>query len=152
VTRYQDPASDQSTVRVFFLRNATTPQGVQEVGNAVRTMTGVQRFLMAMAVAPAAVVLRGTSDQDAACEWLLNALDTPENKSSPREYWLSGNDPELIRILALPASWTPEKIRETMIQIRNSTKIVRLFPLMQARAIAVRGTAAQVEQAEQLVK
>jgi hypothetical protein len=150
-TQYQDPrTSDPSTIRVFFLKNAKTPQGVQEVVNAVRTLTSTQR-IFAFA-APPAVVLRGTLDQDAASEWLMNALDTPENNSSAAEYHIPGNDPELMRVLAFPASWTSEKAMETIKQIRTSTAMRLLFPLTQARVIAVRGTAAQVEQAAQLVK
>ncbi len=150
-SQYQDPRlGDQFAVRVFFLQSTTTPQGAQEIVNAVRTLAGTQRIFPS-ALSPV-IVLRGTLDQDAASEWLLNALDTPEHNPSSAEYRIPGNDPGLMRVMEFPASWTPEKVRIAVNQIRTETKIVRLFPVMHARVIAVRGTTAQVEEAKQLIK
>lgn len=74
VTKRRDYEDD--VVRVFYVSNATTVQEFQEVATAIRSVTEIRRVFTYNA--QKALVVRGTVDQVALAEKLLQDLDKPK--------------------------------------------------------------------------
>jgi len=70
-------------VRVFYLTHTETPQQLQEVIVAVRSISGVFRAFTHSA--SRAMALRGTADQMAVADWLLYVLDKPAQTPGAHE-------------------------------------------------------------------
>jgi hypothetical protein len=70
------PGSSDEVVRVFYMANARTPQELQEIAVAVRSTTNMQRLFINNA--QKAVAWRGTIEQMASAERLINQLDKPK--------------------------------------------------------------------------
>jgi len=71
---YNDSSPRPATaVRMFRLSHSTTPQAMQELVNAVRSIADVQRVMIDNAIAT--VTLRGTPAQVAMATWLVQELD-----------------------------------------------------------------------------
>jgi len=74
VTKRRD--YEDEVVKVFYLKNPTTPQEFQEIVTAVRSVTDVRRMFQFNA--ENAVVVRDTVDKVALVEKLLHDLDKPK--------------------------------------------------------------------------
>jgi hypothetical protein len=73
-TTYNDTSSRPATaVRMFRLSHSTSPQALQELVNAVRSVSDVQRIMIDNAITT--VTLRGTPAQAAMATWLIQELD-----------------------------------------------------------------------------
>jgi hypothetical protein len=154
------PDANASAVRVFYTAHAETPQDRQEVVNLTRTLADLQRLFP---FGPAkALVLRGTPNQAALAEWLLNALDKPADwqpaaGQNPAESQYRADDPrsngeiDLVRVFYLAPTITPQDLQALVTQIRIAANIQRMFANPTHHAIALRGTPTQVSIAEQLV-
>ncbi len=62
-------------VKVFYLQNVTQPQDLQEVATNIRALTDIRRVFTS--TSQNAVIVRGTTDQVALAEKLVNDLDRP---------------------------------------------------------------------------
>ena len=67
---------EDQVVRVFYLKNITTPQEFQEIVTGVRSLTDIRR--MFTYAAQNAIMARGTVDQIALAEKLFHDLDKPK--------------------------------------------------------------------------
>lgn len=67
---------EDNVIRVFYLKNVTTPQEFQELITAVRSATDIRRIFPYNA--QSAVIVRGSPDQIAICEKLFHDLDKPK--------------------------------------------------------------------------
>ena len=146
-------ADPGNVVRVFYLTHAETTQKLQELATIVRS-TGDIRRLFTYA-APRAMVARGTADQIALAEWLVNNLDTPAKVANPveRKYLMPpGKDRDnVVRVFYLVHTETVQNLQEVATLVRSISDIRRLFVYTSPRAIATRGTPEQIGLAEWLV-
>lgn len=67
---------EDNVVKVFYLKNVTTPQEFQELITAVRSATDIRHIFPYNA--QSAVIVRATPDQIAICEKLFHDLDKPK--------------------------------------------------------------------------
>jgi hypothetical protein len=145
-------APDDTVVRVFYLAHTETPQGIQEIVNAIRTIANVQR--MFPYAGPKVIVSRAPAAQDALTEWLLNELDTPAGGSQDpvtREFQMSGDSSDIVQVLHFQNA-TSQELQEIVNSIRTKLNVQRLFPCSAKGALALRGTPSQVALAGQLIK
>ena len=68
-------------LRTFYLNNFSTVSELQDVANLIRTILRVER--VQQFPAQNVIVMRGTPDQVALAELLINNLD----KAKPRWWW-----------------------------------------------------------------
>jgi general secretion pathway protein D len=64
---------EQNVIKTFYLSNLSQPTELQDVVNTLRTILEVSR--LTQIPSQGAVVVRGTPDQVALAEWLINNLD-----------------------------------------------------------------------------
>ncbi|HTP34336.1 MAG TPA: cohesin domain-containing protein [Candidatus Acidoferrales bacterium] len=69
---------EEQVAKVFYLSNVSTPQELQEIVNAVRSVADIQRFFPYNA--QNAIIAKGSADQVALAEKLLHDLDKPKSE------------------------------------------------------------------------
>jgi hypothetical protein len=147
-----------TVVRVFYLANTDTPQGVQEIVNTLRTISDIQR--MFPYIGSKAVVSRAQAGRDALAEWLLNELDSPAGAQPAtaqaqdpvtREFQMSGDSSDIVQVLHFQNA-TAQELQEIANSIRTKLSMQRIFPSSAKSALALRGTASQVALVGQLIK
>ena len=146
----QTPA-DQNVDRVFRFTHTGTPQGFQEVTNALRAITEM-RNVSADATAQALTV-QGTADQVSLAEWLFHALDQPASgQPTPTlEYRLTGAANPVVRVFYLTHTATPQGSQEIVNTLRSVLELQRVVVVFGPRALALRGTLEQSAGAEWLI-
>ena len=147
---YQEAKRDPA-VRVFRLANIDTPQGLNEVTAAIRTIGDINR--VRPYAAQRAVVVRGTADQAALAEWLLNQLDQPASpihESAAYDYQEANRDPA-VRVFRLAHVETKQDLQEITNALRTLADVNRVLPYIPQGALILRGTPDQMALAEWLV-
>jgi hypothetical protein len=141
-----------NTVRVFYLAGEKTPHALQDVVNTVRTIADVSRVYPYLT--NGAIAMRAHPEQIALAEWLIRMLDRPAaSQFSTEAFMASGMRPPVanaVRVFYLPQAATEQALEETIGAIGAKLKIPA-FSCLAPRAVAVRGTADQVLQAENLI-
>jgi hypothetical protein len=144
----------ETDVRVFYLPYTSTVQQFQEVGTLVRTIGEVRRVFTYNA--PKALVVRGTEGQLALIDWMVHELAKPANGQTASEayqYDDAFHDREnIVRVFYVKDAPTVAAFQQVATQIRTATKIRRVFTYNATMAMAVRGTAAQIATAEQMLQ
>ena len=69
---------EEQVAKVFYLSNVSTPQELQEIVNAVRSVADIQRFFPY--AAQNAIIAKGSADQVMLAEKLLHDLDKPKSE------------------------------------------------------------------------
>ncbi len=142
-----EDAKGEGLVRVFHVANAGTPHELQELATAVRAITEIRRLFTYNA--PRAIAVRGTEEQIAAAEWLLQQIDRPSvaaGTSVTRERAMTDPHGEgHIRIFFLAHAATPQSHQELATCVRAVTETRRVFTNGRHRAILTRGTTGQME-------
>ena len=69
---------EEQVAKVFYLSNVSTPQELQEIVNAVRSVADIQRFFPYNA--QNAIIAKGSADQVALAEKILHDLDKPKSE------------------------------------------------------------------------
>jgi general secretion pathway protein D len=69
---------EEQVAKVFYLQNVNTPQELQEIVNAVRSVADIQRFFPYNA--QNAIIAKGSADQVALAEKILHDLDKPKSE------------------------------------------------------------------------
>jgi type II secretory pathway component GspD/PulD (secretin) len=149
---YAQPAGESKTEKVFRFVHTDTPIGFQEVVNAIRSITELQQ--VSLVTESKAVAVRGTPALVSIAEWLFRALDQPSGVSgtSNLEYAMPGATNDLARVFYLVNIATPQNMQEVVNSIRSIGEVQRIVVCNQPRAMAMRGTAAQVVMAEWLIR
>jgi hypothetical protein len=156
---YRLSGGGDNVVRVFYLTHAGTPQALQEVATLVRSMADIRRLFTYNA--PRAMTLRGTADQIALAEWLVNELDNSANRqagaqqsqnAAPHEYSMSGGGDDVVRVYYLTHAGAPQNLQDIAVHVRSTAQVPRLFIYNAPRAMALRGTAEQIALADRLIK
>ncbi len=147
-----------TAVRVFRLAHTDTTQGFQEIGNAIRVVAEVNRLLVCNA--PRALVMRGTAGQATLADWLVGELDqpaggkssaAPDHDTAADEFQVPASD-QVARVFHLAQTTTPHQLSDITNKIRTATQMSGTMPCSLHRVLAVRGTAAQIARAQQLIQ
>jgi hypothetical protein len=144
--------TQNGVARVFYLPHTATVQDFQEAVNATRTVIEIRR--MYTYNDGRAVLARGTSDQMAMMEWMLNELDqasaaAPAARSGVREYGSGTND--VLRVDYVANAKTVQDFQEIANLTRTVSEIRRVYTYNTARALAIRCTPTEMAMAQWLV-
>lgn len=150
----QAPYQNQQVARVFYLKNANTPQATQEIMTVLRTVADVQKMFNYTAVNGLAVC--GTASDIAAVQWLIQSIDIAQApKADPSDYQMPGagkQAPSVIHVFYPSNMNTPKQQQETLTALRTNLSIQKTFNLSKPSVLVVRGSADQVAKAEQLIQ
>jgi len=137
-------------VRVAALTHIDTPQAIQEVTNVTRSLADIQRCFPILS--RRVLVMRGSDDQMALVAWLLKQFDGSGGQGT-KEFKVggAGNQNQIAQVAYLNAA-TLESLLETVSAIRTETKMPRVFGFPTQGAVAMRGTADQLAQAQQVIQ
>ncbi len=116
----------------------------------MRSIADIQRIFAYGS--PLSIALRSTPECVAAAEWIFHELDgvgRPEPHTAAYDQAFPGD--QVVRIFYLPSA-TNRDLQQIMTNIRVKTGIQRLFAYNSRHAVLVRGTHAQVTQAEQMLQ
>jgi hypothetical protein len=153
---YQADARD-SAVRVFRLAHVETKPDLQEITNVMRTMADVTRVLPDLP--RGALVMRGTADQMALAEWLVDELDLPAGGDpaaqaqdpADHEFQVPDSD-QMVHVFHFASSTTAQQFVDIAAQARLAAKVDRTYICFSQRALPVRGTLDQIAATQQLVR
>jgi type II secretory pathway component GspD/PulD (secretin) len=149
---YSDPRAPE--VRIVYAPLAPNPQALQELVNAVRSVSEIQRIMILNS--ERALAMRGSTEQVALAEWLVANLDKAASQSAGKafvDYGAPfGPSQETVRLFSFPETAAPEALIQLMTDIRSQTGMPRVVACVAVRAITVRGTADQIAEAERLVR
>jgi hypothetical protein len=135
-------------IEVAALTHLDTPQAIQEVTNLTRSITDIQRAFPVFS--GRYLVMRAHEDQIALANWLLKELDSTAGQSK-NEFQIAGPGNQLAQVIYVNAA-TPQSLQDMAGAIRAETKMPRVFPFSVRNAVAMRGTSAQLAQAEQTIR
>lgn len=130
-------AADQMTEHVFNLTQAHTPQSLQKVVKAVRSVAGIRQ--LSLDVPRKSVTILGTPDQARTVEWLISALDQPA--TVPQEFTMPGGADERIRVFRLTNAKTYPDLSELEMLVRSLADAQHTSTYTPLQALVLRGTA-----------
>ncbi|MEO7653152.1 MAG: hypothetical protein ABIZ80_22060 [Bryobacteraceae bacterium] len=145
---YRLPGAGDEALRIFYVSHTATPEDLQEVATMVRSMGDIRRLFTCNATS--AITLRGTPDQIALAEWLVNALDS--QSQAAREFTMPGNNDDVARVFFLTPEESPKRLQEVAAKVRTELGVPRLFIYNGQRALALRGTPPQIAQADRVIQ
>jgi type II secretory pathway component GspD/PulD (secretin) len=150
---YTNGRGQDEVVRVFSLAYAQTPVELQELTNLLRSMSDMQRVFPYNSLK--LLVARGSADQIALADWLVQQLDrplvTPTPDTGTREIQMTPTIVKTVRVFYLSHNQSPQDIQGIIDQLRT-TGTQRIYHYNGQKAVAVAGTAEQVTAAENLVR
>lgn len=145
-----DPGTNNNVVRIFYLTNTTSAQDLHEVATLMRAIGDFRQLFSYRA--PKAIVVRGSKAQMDLAVWLVNEIDSASRSAGGKEYQAGGSSDDLVRVFYLTNVSTPQRLQEIATQIRVMTEVRRLFVYRTPKAIAVRGTPAQIALAARMIE
>lgn len=138
-------------VRVLHFAHAGTPAQMQEIVNVVRTAADVNRVFPVRSAG--LIVVRGTADQVALTDWLVQQLDvvgpTPGAPTQARQF--PGVTDSEVRVVHPAHTITPVGLQELTNSLRTIADMNRVFPVNAPGVLLFRGNADSVALAEWLV-
>jgi hypothetical protein len=141
-------------VRVFYPAHAGTLQELSDLVMLVRATGDVQRIYPNSA--QRAVVMRGTAAQADLAAWLLDAVGEPrdaQNQSSAvYRYPDSFTGRDQVRVVPLAHTNTRQQADQLVNYVRARQQMPYLMVRLAPATATVRGTAAEVEIAERLIR
>jgi hypothetical protein len=142
----RDPA-----VRIFRLAHATAPLAMQELINAIRSISEVQRATVCTPTA--SLILRGAPEQMAVAAWLVQELDRqPTSAGAIEEYPGMPFAGQVVKVASLPPAGTPRDLQALVNTIRVTAGIPRIVFNSASHAVVFRAGAGQAALAEQLIR
>ena len=140
--------TEEQSVRVFFLKNTKPGHDLQQVATLVRSLTDI-RYLMTSA-AQTAMVVRSSLSQVTLAQWLVSRLDEPQVRENAK-YQIPGSPEDTVYLFYLPRATTAQQLQQAAVKVRTATGARRLFTYNSSAVLAIRGTAAQIAQARELI-
>jgi hypothetical protein len=132
-------------VRLFYLTHGEAREETQEFANVIRTVTEIQR--VSVYGDRATIALRGTSNQVALAEWLLNRLDKPVDPQGAKPAAFdtpgSGGAVDAVRVFYFTHDEAGNYEHAANL-IRTLADVQRIGWYYPRNAIVLRGTPAQV--------
>ena len=139
----------QTSDKVFYFTHLDTPQALQEVTNAVRSIGDIRDA--SLDVAKRSLTVKGTPDQIAIAGWLTAELDKSGTAPGTRDFPFNDPRTPLAQIIYLSHVDNPRDLQDIVNAGRSTLDMQRFFPLNQQKAIVMRGSAAQVKAADWLL-
>lgn len=140
--------------RVFHFTNVTTPQGMQEITNAVRTVPEITQA--SFEAESKTLSIHTTPDRIALAEWIFLELDMPESEASGgfpgRSVPGSHHSGRPDACVPHGPPGFPQAYQEEVNAIRTIPEITKVFPSSRLRQIVVRGDETQIAMAEWLFR
>ena len=145
-TKHEYQVDPDDVVRVFYLSNTATVQSFGEVATAVRSLLGIRRMFTYNALK--AIVARGSAEQAAAAEFVLNEMDKPaistDSSSATQhthslEFRTRITEDNILRVFYLPNTKTVTDFQLLSLIVRVTTNARWMFTYNAARAVATRG-------------
>jgi len=140
-------------VRVIYLSQTLNPRDIQELVNAIRTVSDIAKIYQVNKVH--AIAMRATADHIAAAEWIVSMLDRqPGAAASVATFTAAGvlpPDTTAVRVFYQPEATSEEDLKQSSGAIRSQTRALRVYPVFFPRAIVLRGTTVQASQAESMI-
>jgi len=130
----------QNSVRIFYLAADITPQSTQETLTILRTVLDTQKVFNF--TAHRALVVRGTSTELEAIEWLLRAM---AGRATSEPYKLEDPRFDTLRVFPLAPATSPKQVQETLTRLRTDLRIQKIFNLSSPPTLVVRATAADMD-------
>ena len=147
--RYQMPGGNDDIMTVYHVRHAATVRDFQEVVTTVRSVAGIPRMFTYNG--PRLVAARATSAQLKLADWMMQQLDSASPRAAASEpYRIAGENENVVRVFYMPQT-TPDEFHKRVIMVRTTTGARRAFTCNAIRAVALRGTETQIDQAAQLI-
>ena len=112
----------------------------------VRSLTEIRQLITS--TAQAAMVVRSTPSQVTLAHWLVSQLDEPRRRENAA-YPISPDD--TCGLFYLPQTTTIQQLQQAAVKVRTATGAQRLFTYNASSVLAMRGTAAQIAQARELM-
>ncbi|HUE03319.1 MAG TPA: hypothetical protein VMR62_27400 [Bryobacteraceae bacterium] len=146
---YRTPAAGDDVVRVLYATHAASPQALQEIAVALRSVADIGRLFVYNALK--AVVVRDTDRKVSLAAWIMDQLNQPENAPAPEphEFRISEND--VARVFELANSPNPQAMQEITTLIRAVADMQRIFVYNARKSLVLRGPADRVSLASWLV-
>lgn len=149
-----NPRNPEKRIHLYVLQKATSPAAMQEMVNNVRTIADINYIFPFRQTH--ALVARGNDEKIAICDWLISALDkTPPGAGEASQHiqiLLPYPTDAEERVLYLPAGSAAADVQQLIHRIRTDTGMNRVCPSFTAMAISLKGNAAQVAKAEEIVR
>ena len=131
-----------------------TWQQLQEIENLIRSLADLGNIFPYPE--RRTIILRGPSDRVALAAWLVAELDKPIRQSAedatPHEYHLSTDSENVVRVYHLENTHSAAERQNVAARIGRTTGIGRIFVYDDLRALAFRGTTAQVAAAGRILQ
>jgi hypothetical protein len=124
--------------------------------NLIRSLAEVQRVVALNA--PRSIVLRGTADQSALSDWLVQQLDKPAGSANPNTtsvaYQMPADaySPPFVRLFYPSRIDSPQALQDLCNVVRSTTKIQRSVAYAPTKALGMRATSDQIARAEQILQ
>lgn len=137
-------------LRVLYTREALPAPAFQEILSVLRSISLLMKVFPV--TSRGAVAVSGDPDHIALGEWLFQQLDRPAPDPSlgfPSHQAPSG---EMAQVFFMPGSLTEDAFRGVTDRVRGVTRPYSVIYCSATRAIVVRGTPAELEQAAAIVK
>ena len=148
--RFTVPGTSDAFVRVLTVPNTPTVVDFDEIATLVKALSDIGplfRYNRARAIA-----LRGTSEQIGLAEWLIKELDgLPAPQTASAEYLLPSQTEGVVKVFYLRNIDNDRSFQQAATFIRSTSRIGRSFTYTARRALAFRGTSAQIANAERLI-
>ena len=141
----------EPAVRVFYLSNIQSPQHLQEVVNAIRSVADMQHVVPNDGIR--AIVVRGTDEQVKMAEFLIKELDrSPGATPSGSHEYAFNPGPDVAHVFFMRPATTPQSMQEILTQVRVTADIQRATTYSGLRALVLRGTPAQITTAGYVIQ
>jgi len=147
------PTPPGSEVKVFYLKHAASPQSVQQIITALRTVGGIMKVFNN--TGPMAITVRGTATEIASSEWLIQALDVAADAHPTNgQYRIPGAKPseDTIQVFYPGAQTTPAGLQKVVAQLRAQMPDMKVAPFATPPAVIVRGSPDQIVQSAQAIR
>ena len=151
VSAYPQTPATTPVDRVYHLTHADTPEEMNEIATAVRSLGDIRQiFVIAK---DKVMTVHAASDKMAFADWLVGELNraAPDPSSTAHQYRVPGADDEVVRMFYLAHSRRPQDTLEIVTAVRLVVDVKRIFVSNRLKAMAVSGTEAQMHMVEWLV-
>ena len=147
------PTLDGETARVFRFKHTESPQGRQEIVNAIRSVAEVQRAVIDNRAG--AMALRGTPEQIELTAWIFGELDrapaaNPATVVESRQ--IPGDFAPQARVFFLAHGESPQTMQEIVNTVRAVAEVQRIVSYDANSSLLLRGSADQVELAAWIIR
>jgi hypothetical protein len=148
---YRPATGNDDVVRLFYFKVPASNANMNHMATAVRSLVEIRQAFVSNAAG--VFVARGTLAQMDAAKWMMEALEQRKPGVEAATYRMPDAAGEgAIRLFTVTEASSEQQFQEMVVALRTSSQIRRVFSYYPVRAIAVRGTDAQMEQAAGLLR